>query len=76
MSAGLALGGVAHKPWRSMDAELLLVGATPDPAVFGKVAEILLAGAQGYEHNTFKIELAKLAIVRALTQAATGGRPV
>jgi xanthine dehydrogenase YagS FAD-binding subunit len=71
-SAGLALGGVAHKPWRSLDAEKSLTGATAGPEAFRKAADLALAGAKGYEHNTFKIELAKQGIVRALTIAAQG----
>jgi xanthine dehydrogenase YagS FAD-binding subunit len=71
-TAGLALGGVAHKPWRSLAAEKSLAGATPSPDVFRKAADLALAGAKGYEHNTFKIELARQNIVRALTLAAHG----
>jgi len=71
-SAGLALGGVAPKPWRSAEAEKLLTGATANAEVFRKTADIALAGAKTYEHNAFKIELAKQSIVRALTLAAQG----
>ncbi len=71
-SAGLALGGVAHKPWRSMEAEKSLSGATASPESFRKAADLALSGAKGYEHNAFKIELAKQGIVRALTVAAQG----
>ena len=71
-SAGLALGGVAHKPWRSLEAERFLVGTVATPDAFKKAADLALAGAKGYEHNTFKIELAKQSIVRALTLAAAG----
>jgi xanthine dehydrogenase YagS FAD-binding subunit len=71
-SAALALGGVAHKPWRAIDAEKSLAGAAPDERAFRKAAELALAGAHGYEHNAFKIEMAKQAIVRALTLAARG----
>jgi xanthine dehydrogenase YagS FAD-binding subunit len=71
-SVGLALGGVAHKPWCSDAAEKSLVGATPSAAAFSKAADLVLTGAKGYEHNTFKIELAKQGIVRALTLAAAG----
>jgi xanthine dehydrogenase YagS FAD-binding subunit len=74
ISVGLALGGVAPKPWRSLEAEDSLAGAAPDPVAFRKAANLALAGARGYQYNSFKIELAKLAIVRALTQAANGGR--
>jgi xanthine dehydrogenase YagS FAD-binding subunit len=71
-SAGLALGGVAHKPWRSLEAERFLVGAIASPDVFKKAADFALAGAQPQEHNAFKIELAKQGVVRALTLAAQG----
>jgi len=71
-SAGLALGGVAHKPWRVAAAERSLAGAATGPEAFRKAAELVLAGAKGYEHNAFKIEMAKRAIVRGLTLAANG----
>jgi xanthine dehydrogenase YagS FAD-binding subunit len=71
-SAGLALGGVAHKPWRSLDAEKSLVGATPGPDAFKRAANFAVFGAVPREHNAFKIELAKQSIVRALTLAAQG----
>jgi xanthine dehydrogenase YagS FAD-binding subunit len=69
-SAGLALGGVAHKPWRSPEAEKFLVGTVASPDAFKKAADLALAGAKPQEHNAFKIELAKQSIVRALTLAA------
>jgi xanthine dehydrogenase YagS FAD-binding subunit len=68
--ARLALGGVAHKPWRDMEAEKLLQGKTASLESFQLVAEAMLQGAKGFGYNSFKIELAKRAIVRALTQAA------
>ena len=71
-SAGLALGGVAHKPWHSPEAERALIGQAATPETFRKAADIALTGAKGYEHNAFKIELAKQSIVRALTIAAKG----
>jgi xanthine dehydrogenase YagS FAD-binding subunit len=70
--ARIALGGVAHKPWRRPDAEDLLVGKSAGRDAFAAVAERLLEGARGYEHNAFKIELARRGIIRALTQAAAG----
>ncbi|SOD82713.1 FAD binding domain-containing protein [Spirosoma fluviale] len=69
-AARIALGGVAHKPWRKPEAEAALVGKPANKENFQAAAELLLAGAQGYEHNAFKIELAKRVIVRALGQAA------
>jgi xanthine dehydrogenase YagS FAD-binding subunit len=71
-SAGLAMGGVAHKPWRVPEAEQALKGKAVSSENFSHAAEILLSGAHGYEHNRFKIELAKQGIVRALTVAARG----
>jgi xanthine dehydrogenase YagS FAD-binding subunit len=71
-SAGLALGGVALKPWRSPEAEKFLVGTVASADAFRKAADLALAGAKTYEHNAFKVELAKQSIVRALTLAAQG----
>jgi xanthine dehydrogenase YagS FAD-binding subunit len=70
--ARLALGGVAHKPWRDTTAEATLRGQAANPAVFSRAADLLLRDAKGYAHNSFKIDLAHRAIVRALTQAARG----
>ncbi|WNH47104.1 xanthine dehydrogenase family protein subunit M [Stenotrophomonas aracearum] len=71
-SARLALGGVAHKPWRSLEAESLLAGAKPSPATFALAADRLLKGAVSQGQNAFKIPLAHRAIVRALETAAKG----
>ena len=72
-AARVALGGVAHKPWRAQKAEAALVGQAAGEKTFRAAAEAELAPAKGYKHNSFKIELAKRAIVRALrTVAATG----
>ena len=68
-TARIALGGVAHKPWRVPEAEELLIGQPPSEEQFGRAAEKILAGAKGFEHNTFKIDLAHRAIVRAGTMA-------
>lgn len=73
-SVGLALGGVALKPWRSPEAEDALTGKSPTPEVFKKAADLALTGAHPQEHNAFKIELAKQSIVRALTLAAKGAQ--
>jgi xanthine dehydrogenase YagS FAD-binding subunit len=70
--ARFALGGVAHKPWRDPAAEAELRGQVPDDASFKRAADVVLRDAKGYEHNAFKIELARRAIVRALSQAAQG----
>jgi xanthine dehydrogenase YagS FAD-binding subunit len=71
-SGRVALGGVAHKPWRVPEAEQRLNGQRPDRRVFGEVADIILRGASGFAHNSFKIELARRAIIRTLEQAAAG----
>lgn len=68
--ARLALGGVAHRPWRDPAAEALLHGRPPEPAAFTAAADALLRDARGRGHNDFKIELARRAVVRALQQAA------
>ncbi len=70
--ARIALGGVAHKPWRDTEAEDLLRGQMPGPEVFGRVADHILRDAKGYPGNSFKIGLARRAVVRALQQAAAG----
>jgi xanthine dehydrogenase YagS FAD-binding subunit len=69
-SARLALGGVAHKPWRSEKAEALLQGKPATLDSFRAAAEQALVGAKTYEHNAFKVEMAKQAITRAFTVAA------
>ena len=67
----LALGGVAHKPWRAYKAEKELVGKNAEEKTFRAAAEAELAAAKGYKYNSFKIELAKRVIVRALTNVTT-----
>lgn len=62
--ARIALGGVAHKPWRSYEAEEYLKGKSPDREHFAQAAEIILADAKGFKHNRFKIKLARKAIIR------------
>jgi xanthine dehydrogenase YagS FAD-binding subunit len=70
--ARLALGGVAHKPWRDPTVEAALRGQPADRSTFVHAADVMLRDAKGFEHNAFKLELARRAIVRALTQAAAG----
>lgn len=70
--ARLALGGVAAKPWRSRDAEDVLVGASPDEDTFRKAAEAALADAKPSGGNAYKIELARRVVARALVLAASG----
>jgi xanthine dehydrogenase YagS FAD-binding subunit len=72
----VALGGVAHKPWRDPIAEKLMIGEPASEATFERLAEALLRDAiaqgVGVGSNAFKIPLARRAIVRALSQAARG----
>jgi xanthine dehydrogenase YagS FAD-binding subunit len=70
--ARLALGGVAHKPWRDREAEAQLGGAPPTRESFARAADTVLRQARGFGDNDFKIELARRTIMRALTQAAEG----
>jgi xanthine dehydrogenase YagS FAD-binding subunit len=70
--ARLALGSVAHKPWRDASAEAALHGRAATVATFTHAADLILRDAKGFTHNAFKIELARRVIVRALTQAARG----
>jgi xanthine dehydrogenase YagS FAD-binding subunit len=74
-SARIALGGVAHKPWRDAAVEQALVGKSVSQETFSEAAEALLQGAEPLEHNAFKIKLARRAIVRALGTAALEGAP-
>ncbi len=71
-AARVALGGVAHKPWRVPAAEALLVGMPASSASFALCAERLLQGALGQGQNDFKISMAQRAVVRALEMAAAG----
>ena len=67
--AAIALGGVAHKPWRRPQAEARLVGRAPSDEAFGEAADVLLQGAHPASQNGFKLTLARRAIVRALQTA-------
>lgn len=69
----LALGGVAHKPWRDKAVESLLIGKPVTRENFAAVADAMLEDAQPLAHNGFKVRLARRAIIRALSDAATGG---
>jgi xanthine dehydrogenase YagS FAD-binding subunit len=68
--ARVALGGVAHKPWRANAAEKKLIGQEANENTFRAAAETELTPAKGYKYNSFKIELAKHAIIRALGTVA------
>jgi xanthine dehydrogenase YagS FAD-binding subunit len=68
--ARLALGGVAHKPWRDDGTEAALRGQPANEASFARAADLVLRDARPQTHNAFKVELARRAIVRTLMQAA------
>jgi len=67
--ARIAMGGVAHKPWRATEAEKFLVGKDATEDNFKQAAEAEMKTAKPFEHNKFKVELGKRAIVRALSMA-------
>lgn len=67
----LALGGVAHKPWRALKAEEYLAGKPVTEESFSKAAALELEGAQAFRHNQFKIELARRTIVSVLGELTT-----
>jgi xanthine dehydrogenase YagS FAD-binding subunit len=69
-AARLAMGGVAHKPWRSAEAERVLTGAPANAQTFKAAAEAAVTGAVPQKHNAFKIEMAKRAVVRTLDNVA------
>ncbi|MDB4956028.1 MAG: xanthine dehydrogenase [Myxococcales bacterium] len=68
--ARVALGGVSHKPWRSLEAEAVLETRPATIESFRLAADAALARAIGRGHNDFKIELAKRTLIRTLERAA------
>lgn len=72
--ARIALGGVAHKPWRAYAAEKILVGQEATESTFQRAAEAEMALAKPLAHNAFKVELGNRSIVRALQMAMNGNR--
>jgi xanthine dehydrogenase YagS FAD-binding subunit len=68
--ARLAMGGVAHKPWRLTEAEKSLVGKSASEETFRNAANIAMTGAKGFKHNSFKIKMGANAIVEALKTAS------
>jgi xanthine dehydrogenase YagS FAD-binding subunit len=67
----LAMGGVAHKPWRLTQAESFLKGKPASESVYRQAAALAMREAKGYGHNDFKLKLAPNTLVEAL-KAATG----
>ena len=70
--ARVALGGIATRPWRAHEAEAVLAGGVAGDALYRAAADAALRGAVPRKHNTFKVELAKRTLVRALSRV--GGR--
>ena len=68
--ARVVMGSVAHKPWRSAEAEAVLVGQRADEATFQSAAAAALQGARPLAHNAYKVELGQRSVVRALMRAA------
>ena len=66
----IALGGVAHKPWRASAAEQMLNGQPLTQATLDRAAAAALHDAKPLSHNGFKVQLAQRAIVRAVNEAA------
>jgi len=67
--ARLAMGGVAHKPWRLFEAEKFMEGKPVSEDTFKQAAQIAMQGAKAYEYNAFKLKLAPASIVEALKHA-------
>jgi xanthine dehydrogenase YagS FAD-binding subunit len=70
-TARVAFGGVSYKPWRSAEAEAVLIGATVTLASFDAAGRAALRNARGYGHNDFKIPLAQRTL-RTVLADATG----
>ncbi|MBB4802291.1 xanthine dehydrogenase YagS FAD-binding subunit [Flavobacterium nitrogenifigens] len=70
-NARLAMGGVAHKPWRLFETEEFLKGKTVSEEIFRQAANLSMKGARGYGENDFKLTLGANAITEALTIAAS-----
>ncbi|MDB5198038.1 MAG: xanthine dehydrogenase family protein subunit, partial [Chitinophagaceae bacterium] len=66
VNARLAMGGVAHKPWRLTSAENFLKGKTVSVENFKQAAAIAMKDAKGYGYNNFKLKLAPNTIVQTL----------
>ena len=67
-SAKLAFGGLAHQPWRVLDAEAVLAGAPINQATASAAADRVLQGARGFGHNDFKIPLVRSTLRAVLAE--------
>jgi xanthine dehydrogenase YagS FAD-binding subunit len=68
--ARVVLGSVAHKPWRSAEAEAMLIGRRANVDTFDQAAKAALRDARPLAHNAYKVELGQRSVVRALVRAA------
>ena len=69
-AARLAMGGVAHKPWRLTAAEQALVGKPATEETFRQAAAVAMQGAKAFKYNAYKLKLAPNTLVQALKTAA------
>ncbi|MCV7065835.1 xanthine dehydrogenase family protein subunit M [Mycolicibacterium farcinogenes] len=74
-SARIALGGVAHKPWRARRAEQLLIGDQPSDETFDAAADAELKQAEPLPGNEFKVELARRTLIAQLRMLTERRRP-
>jgi xanthine dehydrogenase YagS FAD-binding subunit len=72
-SARVVLGHVAPRPWRSTTAEALLVGKTITEDLAKSAGDVAVLGARALSKNSYKIQLARVAVKRAILQAVQGG---
>jgi xanthine dehydrogenase YagS FAD-binding subunit len=68
--AKLAMGGVAHKPWRLGIVENFLIGKEASEDNFRQAATLLMKDAKGFGYNNFKLKLAPNTIVETLKIAS------
>ena len=68
--ARVALGSVAHKPWRALSAEAMLAGQTPSEALFREAANLTFSDAKPLQYNAYKIPLGRNIMVRCLMETS------
>ena len=66
----VALGSVAHKPWRAREAEAFLAGKKPSAELFREAAQLAFASAKPLQHNAYKVPLGRNTMVRALLETS------